>query len=129
MLTTKRTSKRKSHKEALPVLGAVGMSLSLAGGASAATVVPVADIPSRHLSPGQEITLSEEEVADVSLATFYVFDKENVATPQVGQPIARRCGGCRGCRGCRGCGGCGGCRGCGGCGCCPVWICGCIACY
>ena len=37
MPTTKRTSKRKSHKEAVPVLGAVGMSLSLAGGASAAT--------------------------------------------------------------------------------------------
>ena len=45
MPTTKRTSKRKSHKGAVPVLGAVGMSLSFAGGASAAVVPPV-DLPS-----------------------------------------------------------------------------------
>jgi hypothetical protein len=52
------------------------------------------------------ITLSEEEMADVSLATFHVFDKENAGS---GMQVAYR-----GCRGCRGCGG--GCRGCRGCG-------------
>jgi hypothetical protein len=81
------------------------MSLSLAGGASAATVPP-ADIPPRDFSPGHEITLNEEEIAVVSLATFYVFDKENSATPQV-QFARHGCGGCRGCRGCRGGRGCG----------------------
>src|SRR5258708_29840211 len=126
MPQTKRASKRKHPKEAVPVLGVVGVSLSLAGGASAATAVPAADIPSWDTSPPQ-ITLSEEEIADVSLGTFYVFDKENAGTPRLGEKFARGCGrGCggRGC-GCRGCGGgcpCGGggCRGwrCGGCGCC-----------
>src|SRR5207245_5509557 len=121
---TKRASKRKYPKEAVPVVGIVGVSLSLAGGASAATAVPAADVPSWDTSTPQ-ITLSEEEVADVSLGTFYVFDKEIAGTPR-GEQYARgcRCGGCRGCRGSgRGCrcgGGCG-CCGCGGCGCCLSW--------
>src|SRR5713101_2075898 len=119
MPQTKRASKRKYPKEAVPVVGVVGVSLSLAGGASAATAVPAADIPSWDTSPPQ-ITLSEEEIADVSLGTFYVFDKENAGTPRLGEKFAR--GGCRGCGGgCRcGGGGCGGC-GCGGCGCCLSW--------
>ena len=124
----RQVSKRKHRKEAVPVLGAVGMSLSLAGGASAATAA--ADVPSM---PSQDttlpqITLNDEEISDVSLGTFYVFDKEVGGTPRLGQQFARgcRCGGCGGCRGCRGChracgcGGCGGC-GCGGCGCCWIW--------
>src|SRR5262245_26172160 len=120
---TKRASKRKHLKEAVPVAGVVGVSLSLAGGASAATAVPAAEVPSWDTSPPQ-ITLSEEEIADVSLGTFYVFDKENAGTPRLGEKFARGCGRCGGCRcgrgcGCR-CGGCG-CGGCGGCGCCLSW--------
>jgi hypothetical protein len=126
MPQTKRTSKRKRRNEAVPVLGAVGVSLSLAASASAAPAVPAADTPSRTVVPPQ-ITLNEEEISDVSLGTFYVFDKENAGIAR-GQQLAQRgcrCGGCRGCRGCgRGCGcrcgGCGGC-GCGGCGCCLSW--------
>jgi hypothetical protein len=120
-----QASKRKGRKEAVPVVGVVGVSLSLAGGASAATAVPAADTPSQNTVPPQ-ILLSEEEIADVSLGTFYVFDKEHAGTPYIGEKVAQRCGGCRGCRGCRrGCGcrcggGCGGC-GCGGCGCCLSW--------
>jgi hypothetical protein len=122
-----QASKRKARKEAVPVVGVAVASLSLAGGASAATAVPTADTPSHNTIPPQ-ITLSEEEIADVSLGTFFVFDKENAGTPRLGEQYARgcRCGGCRcgGCRcgrgcGCR-CGGCGGC-GCGGCGCCLSW--------
>jgi hypothetical protein len=113
----KQTSKRKRRNEAVPVVGVVGVSLSLAGGASAATAVPAADTPSRTTAPPQ-LALSEEEILDVSLATFYVFDKENAGTPRLGERIAQGCGGCRRCgrcgRGCRcGCGSCG----CGGCGC------------
>jgi hypothetical protein len=117
-----KTSKRRRVKEALPVLGLVGVSMSLAGGASAATVGTAADIPSQDKvpAPGREITLSEQEISDVSLGTFFVFDKESVGA-KAGQQYARGCGrGCGGCRGCggRGCGrGCRGCRGCGGCGC------------
>jgi hypothetical protein len=62
-------------------------------------------------------------MADVSLATFYLFDTESAGGDmQLAAVVVRRgCGGCRGCRGCRGCAvrGCGGCAGCGGC--CARW--------
>ena len=103
MSRAKQGSKRKSRACAVPLLGAAGLSVSLATGAPAATVGPVL---------GHEITLGEEEISDVSLATFYVFDKEN---PQADLQLVRHGGGC-GCGGHRGCGGCGGHRGCGGCG-------------
>src|SRR5580698_6812415 len=104
--------KRKTKAAAVKVLGAAGLSFSLVGSASASTV-PTASIPqSDNTSPNQRFVLSEEEMVDVSLATFYVFDKENVGG-RVQE--ARGCGGCHGggCGGCRGGGGCGGCRGCG----------------
>jgi hypothetical protein len=116
MAKTKQTAKRSRAKKALPVLGLAGVSFSLVGGASASA--PTADTPSQNTSQRQEIILGEEELSDVSLATFYVFDKENTAKPQAGQQLAWwggcRCGGCRcggGCgwRACAGCAGCGGC--------------------
>jgi hypothetical protein len=123
--------KRKRGAKVVPLLGAAGL-LSLASGASAA-MAPVADLPTQKTAPGHEIILGEEELSDVSLSTFYVFDKES-AKSRLGDKVAwRGCGGCRcggGCRGCRvgvGCrcgGGCGcawrGCGG-GGCGCCWQW--------
>ena len=95
---------------------------------AAAPAMPAADTPSWGQSPPQ-ITLSEEEVVDVSLGTFYVFDKEDAGGSRLGERVARACGGCgRGCGGCRGCRGCGvrgcggcGCGGCGGGGCCLSW--------
>ena len=59
---------------------------------------PAADIPARHVEPSHEFTLSEEEVSDVSLATFYVFDKERAAPPAF--TLARACGRCGGCARC-----------------------------
>src|ERR1700740_3240196 len=133
MSNAKHAPKRKRGAKAVPVLGAAGL-LSLAGGASAATSgAPVADLPTQKIAPNHEIILGEEELSDVSLSTFYVFDKES-AKSQLGDKVAaeRACA-ARGCavrgravRGCavRGCGGCGcggrviiGCGGCGG-GCC-----------
>jgi hypothetical protein len=109
MSRAKQASKRKGRRIALPALGLAGLSLSLAGGASASTSGPTTDQP-QTTSPHHEILLGEEEISDVSLSTFYVFDKEN-AKPQLGEKLAW--GGCRcGCGGFRGCG----CR-CGGCGC------------
>jgi hypothetical protein len=116
MAKTKQTTKRSRAKKALPVLGLAGVSLAMAGGASAST--PTADTPSQNTTPNQQLFLGEEELSDVSLSTFYVFDKENAEKqPLAGQKTAWwggcRCGGCRcgGCawRGCAGCGGCGGC--------------------
>jgi hypothetical protein len=112
----KEASKRKRvTKAAVPALGAAGLTFGLAGGASASTT-PTADVPQKfNFTLTQTITLGEEEIADVSLATFHLFDKENNGSAL--QQMARGCGGC-GCRGCgcRGCRGCG-CRGCRGCGC------------
>jgi hypothetical protein len=126
---SKKASKRKRRITTLPVLGVAGMSLSLAGGASAATTTGPLD---GHLAvdalTNPNPLLGEEEISDVSLSTFYVFDKENAGNLKLGVQVARGgCGRCGGCRGCGRCGGCGGhgCRGCGGCG----WVtcvgCGC----
>src|ERR1700733_9077888 len=112
MARAKQTSKGKRGGTTLPVMGAAGMALSLAGGASAATA-PVMNTPALDPVLHPQVTLGEEEISDVSLATFYVFDKENATKPQAGDKLAWgcRCGG--GCRGCRCGGGCGW-RGCGG---------------
>jgi hypothetical protein len=134
--------KRTTKAAAVKVLGAAGLSFSLVGNASASTA-PTAGIPqSDNTSPNQRFVLSEEEMVDVSLATFYVFDREHAGS---GVQLARGCGGCGGCRGgggcggfrgcggggfagCRGCRGCAGCRGCGGCGGGGIWFGGCVGC-
>ena len=86
--------KRTTKAAAVKVLGAAGLGFSLVGSASASTM-PTADIPqSDNTSPNQRFVLSEEEMADVSLATFHLFDKENV-----GGGVQLACA-----RGCRGCG-------------------------
>src|SRR5262245_30547578 len=130
-MSRKQASKRKSRACAVPLLSAAGLSLSAASGAAAAPVEPAV---------GHEIVLGEEEISDVSLATFYVFDKENPRPDLLrvggghGHGHGCGCGGCgghwhgHGCgghwHGCRGCGGWGwrgcvgigiGCGGCGGC--------------
>ena len=85
MARMKQVSKRKRRRRiGLPALGAAGVSLVMAGGASANA--PTANVPSlQDTSLRPAITLDEEEIADVSLGTFYVFDKEN--EPRLGQGI------------------------------------------
>jgi hypothetical protein len=104
--------KRTTKAAALKGLGAAGLGLSLVGSASASTT-PIAGIPqSDNTSPNQRFVLGEEEMVDVSLATFHIFDRENLGS---GVQLAR--GGCGGCGCGHGGGGGGGCgRGCGGCG-------------
>ena len=110
MLRVKQASKQKRTTRAVKVLGAAGLGLSLVGSASASTM-PTAGIPqSDNTSPNQRFVLGEEEMADVSLATFHLFDRENV-----GSGVQIAWGGCGGCGGCRGCGGCASCAGCAGC--------------
>ena len=69
MLPAKQASKRKRRGKAVPVLGAAGLSLSLASGASAATSGSTADMLTRSTGVSHQITLCEEEIFDVSLAT------------------------------------------------------------
>jgi hypothetical protein len=121
MPRVKQASKKKRvTKAAVPALGAAGLTLAMTGGASASAVPGTEVQQTPAYSPTQALTLGEEEIADVSLATFHLFDKENVGS---GVQVAwRGCGGCR-CGGCR-CGGCRACRcgGCAGCaGCCLSW--------
>ena len=73
------------------VLGAAGLSLTLASGASATTEAPVADVLAHNGGASHEITLSEEEISDVSLATFYVFDKENAGPSRHSERLACGC--------------------------------------
>jgi hypothetical protein len=109
-----KKSKRRS-KAVIPVLGITGLSLSLAGGATAST-------GEASTSQPHELFLGEEEIFDSSLSTFFTFDKENGEQGSLAQQLKlARGGGCGGC-GCGhggGCGGGGGCaaRGCGGGGC------------
>ncbi len=115
---SKRALKKKSRSKAVvPALGITGLSLSLASGAAASTGEATTTVQST--SQPHELFLGEEEIFDVSLSTFYVFDKENAgATPLAQQlKLAARGGGCGRCGGCGGrCGGCGGVHvGCGGC--------------
>jgi hypothetical protein len=122
MPRVKQASKRKrvAKAAAVPALGAAGLGLSLAGSASASTL-PTADVSqSLNNVANQRFVLGEEELADVSLATFHLFDKETGQSGVQQMAWGCRCGGCRACRcgGCRACR-CGGCAGCASC--CASW--------
>ena len=103
MSRAKQGAERKRRGKAVPILGAAGLSLTLASGASAATEAPAADVLTQSAGVSHEITLSEEEISDVSLATFYVFDKENAGAFRPGV-LRLAMGGGGGCAGCGGCG-------------------------
>src|SRR5215467_3540959 len=49
------------------------------------TTAPVLDTMTRNAGVIHEITLRDEEVCDISLATFHVFDKEGTKTFQAGE--------------------------------------------
>ena len=106
--TRSKLRSEASRTKAVTMLGVAGL-VSAAGGASAAIVGPAENIPTENTAP--VITLGEEEISDVSLATFYVFDKENAGTHFPGVQLARGCRGCRGCAVRRGCTGRRGCAG------------------
>jgi hypothetical protein len=137
MPQAKRASKGKRPSKAVSVLGIAGVSLAASAGGSPA-VIPSASLAApiagsaadtlwQNRAPFQVPSLGEEEISDVSLATFYLFDKEGLgnsgsdiqlAVIRNGCGCGHGCGGCRGCGGFRACGhGCGGCRvgGCRGC--------------
>ncbi len=73
MSGTKRMSKGK--KKTLSVLGVAG--LSIVGTTAATTNETLAGLPLPATAPAQAFALAEEEISDVTLATFHV-DKEAV---------------------------------------------------
>src|ERR1700722_13000835 len=94
MTQAKRNSTRKRKKPALSkktalALGAAGVSLAMTGAASASA--PATHVPSQDNA--RRVMLTEEEISDVSLATFQVFDRENPPLSQ-GIKVARGGGGC-----------------------------------
>ena len=151
MPRARRASKAKRFpSKAVSVLGMAGASLAASTGGSPAdmpraplaapTAGSVEDMLWQGTAPFRISTLDEEEISDVSLATFHLFDKEELGNPRSGIQLAAMragcgcghgCGGCRGCGGARACGGacrgcgvaCRGCRvgGCRGCGCGGGW--------
>jgi hypothetical protein len=83
----------KHRRKGLPVLGAAGLSLWLSGGAAASTDVTTTDIPTFSVAVDQEQTLREEEITDITLSTFHIFDGEG--PPRVLTRIAAgACGAC-----------------------------------
>ena len=92
MARAKQVSKRNRRKIALPAWGAAGMSLAMAGGASAG-VAPAADTSAKRTALPSTVTLGEEELSDVSLSKFFVYDREATASSRLGVQYAQRCGG------------------------------------
>ena len=97
MAQAKRALKGKRPSKAISMLGIVGVSLAASSGGS------VARTPSLNAVPIQRIILSDEEITDVSLATFHVYDDEYLGTPRSGTRLARGCAACNACGACRGC--------------------------
>jgi hypothetical protein len=86
----KRASGRKRRTKAVPALGVAGLSLALASEASLAATALTLNPMTPDTRASHEISLREDEIFDVSLATFYVFDKESEA----GVRLAWGCAGC-----------------------------------
>ena len=85
-----RVKQASQQSKAIPILGVAGLSLTLTSGVSVATGSTPQE-PARNAAVSQEMTLGEEEISDVSLATFHIFDKES----QAGKRLACGCsGGC-----------------------------------
>jgi hypothetical protein len=101
MSRAKNPAKRKTRSKATK-LGVAGMTLSLLTGASAALAHP-----SLKESPDTRtggVVLSDEELSDVSLGTFYAADREGQSRAPRRRFAIGACGGGGGC-GCFGCAG------------------------
>jgi hypothetical protein len=89
----KRSSIGKRRSKALPALGFAGMFLVSGACPSTSEASANTSLPSQK----HEIFLGEEEISDVSLATFYVFDKDNAGPPPLFQKRRLAVGGGAGC--------------------------------
>jgi hypothetical protein len=104
MSDLEKSAKRRTRSKAAPMLGIAGMTFL--AGASAALARPSLE-PATD-SASNKIVLGEEEISDVTLATFYAVDHEGQGQgPRRTQRVRLALGGGCGC----GCGACGGCWG------------------
>src|SRR5262249_53759764 len=103
MARAKQALKRNRRSKTVPVLGAAGLSLSLASGASASTGGPAADVMPQNTSPNHELFLGEEEIPTSTCRPSTSSTHENdAATLKAGVKEAYwrrcRCGCARACR-------------------------------
>ena len=82
MTHTKEAARRKRRIKVMPALGLAGLSLSLASGASAA----IGDTNSESTTAASvaRCVMGEEQISDISLATFRVPDNESVGPRRSG---------------------------------------------
>jgi hypothetical protein len=93
MSHTKEACQGKRRTNAMPTLGAAGLSLSLASGPAAAIGGVTPDLATS--TPIARQVIDEEEIFDVRLATFRVFDGECTSTPRTRPTIVGAgCGAC-----------------------------------
>ena len=90
----------KQRTKVIPVLGVAGLSLSLAGEAPAATGGLAAHLVTPNNEARHELALGEEEIFDVTLATFYVVNEENPGFRPRRRFATGGGGGCGCCVGC-----------------------------
>ena len=95
MPRAKRNLKVKRPSKVLSVAGIAGAFLASSTSRSVANILP------QSIAPFPVLNLGEEEISDVTLATFHFVDGESLETSLPRVQLAR--GGCGG-----GCGGCGG---------------------
>ncbi len=76
------------------------MSLSFASTAPALPSEPAVNLSASGNGDGNQVYLGEEEISDVTLATFYVFDKEAGDSTSSMVELVGHGGGCHGCGGC-----------------------------
>ena len=86
MPQTKRTAQRKRRSKVVLTLEAAGLSLSLVSSASAA----IGGMNRASSAPASK-QLYEEELCDVSLATFHIFDRETAGTHRGRARLAWSC--------------------------------------
>jgi hypothetical protein len=76
MSHTKKAAQQKRRIKGMPVLGVAGLSFSLAGGTSATIGSMDPDTATSVLVAEQ--VMDEEQIPEVSLATFHLFDDARV---------------------------------------------------
>ena len=80
MYHQKQASKRKRRSMAAPFLGVTGLSFRWRTERPRRPLGSVPDTLTRNAGASNEITLRKEEISDVSLAKFYVIEKEKAGT-------------------------------------------------
>src|ERR1700733_10347376 len=84
---------RKHQRKGGPLLTAAGLSLSVSSGTSATMAVTTTEIVTCSTALNYEQPLREEEITDISLSTFHIFNGKSM--PRLGARMAGgACGAC-----------------------------------